>query len=254
MDGNKLFVAIGSCRANRKTKQRAVIDTWAKDLNRREVSYAFVEGSDWHTAESAPREPLMFPKEHRLILPCGSDYYNLRDKMRWLFRWFSGNPENHRYTHIYKCDDDTFLHVDRLLELDLKGFDYVGRAINGGYAAGGAGYILSQLAALIASDLIRPKNIAAYMCKDSWGNHEDEEVGRIMRECGIELYDCRLFHHGNDGRPAPTNNSISGHHIQPEYMRRIWEEFNPSHPTPDPPPQDSLPESHPQTPGSDPPP
>jgi hypothetical protein len=196
----------------------------------------------------------MFPKEHRAVLPCGDDYYDLRNKMRWLFRWFSANPENSRYTHIFKCDDDTFLHVDRLLELDLKGYDYVGRAINGGFAAGGAGYILSQYTARIAADLIRPKNIAAYMQKGRWGNNEDEEVGRIMRECGIELYDCRLLHHGNDGRPAPTNNSISGHHIQPEYMRRIWEEFNPSRPTPDPQQPDSSPESRPQTPGSDPPP
>jgi len=246
MDANKLLVAICSCQANRTTKQRAVQDTWIKDLERLKVNYTFFEGSE----EAKASVRVVHEDKHRLILPCGDDYYNLRDKTRQLCRWFVRMGSNRRYAYLFKCDDDTYVQVERLLQFDIGTFEYAGRMINSGYAAGGA-YMLSKKAIGIVDDLMRPKNIAAYMARGSWGNNEDEAVGNLLRECGIELKNSHLFHHGNDGRPTPKNDSITGHHIQPEYMRRIWEEFNPSPPTPCPPQTDSSPESPHQIPGSD---
>jgi hypothetical protein len=153
------------------------------------------------------------------------------------------------------------VHVERLLALDPGKFEYIGRRINEGFAAGGAGYIVSRRAARFIADWMTPKNPVQY-AQGHWGNHEDMAVGKIMKRMGVELWDNKKFNHGNDYSPTPHNDSISGHHIQPDYMRQLWSEFqqplnpiyvgvSPSHPSPCPTPQDSLPESPHQKSDSD---
>lgn len=240
MDPTQLTIAVMSCRANRSTKQVACQDTWIRTAHANKIPLVIVEGDPSYTLPH-------LRSEYELLVPAGDEYYDLRDKIRWLMRWFCTNvPEWCGGKYLFKCDDDTYVNIDRLLSLDVKKFEYIGRAINEGYAGGGAGYILSRRAARFVADLIQPKNLPAYVRAGVWGNNEDVAVGQIMRECGIELFNCRQFHHGNDGRPKPSNDAITGHHIQPGFMREIWAEFNP------PPPEPPAPEPSSDRPTQDP--
>lgn len=249
MNPTEIAIAVMSCHAHRNTRQVACRDTWFKDAARLKVRTFFVEGHldpSNYLSKVFNEHAVPWLSQNRLNLPCFDGYYDLRHKIKMLMQWFTGvnNMENLFFPHyLYKCDDDTFVHVDRLLALEPGKFDYIGCRINEGFAAGGAGYIVSRKAAKIVADCMTPKNPVQYS-QGHWGCNEDYAVGELMKWMGIELWDNRRFNHGNDGTPTPYNDSISGHHIQPDHMRRVWAEFQPAEQVVlvDPPPSPFLPE------------
>ena len=228
MRSNEIAIAVMSCYKHRTTRQVACRDTWFKDAARLNVKTFFVEGnidpSKTITQLQRWEQRPWQGNPQCLWLPCLDGYYDLRHKIKLLMTWFT-NVMNINYIdfpyYLYKCDDDTFVHVERLLALEPGQFDYIGRRINEGFAAGGAGYIVSRKAAQIIADCMTPKNAVQYSL-GHWGNHEDFAVGELMKWSGIELWDNRKFNHGNNDAPTRENTSISGHHIQPDHMRQLW--------------------------------
>jgi len=126
----KPIVLIASCGRDRAGQESQAA------LLRGVIDYRFVLGAGNSNAI-----------EDELILPVRDDYLALPVKMRAAFRW----ALEHEYDYVFKCDRDTFLHVDRLLasgrEHAQAGDDFVGLVGNpGDCCGGGAGYWLSRTA------------------------------------------------------------------------------------------------------------
>lgn len=136
---------------------------------------------------------------------------------------------------LFKCDDDTYLSFDRLVEY-IKNFDsshplYIGSKIhNHGikYAQGGSGYILTR------SSVHKCINSLKLFVLNSKENKiaEDYSVGKALHMEGIDLLQCNDF-----SCPSPNNvridntipakdilelNTITSHYVNPQTMRYIY--------------------------------
>ena len=111
---------------------------------------------------------------------------------------------SHGYTNVFKCDNDTYVDVPRLLTSGFENHDYVGFDWDGrgGYCSGGSGYWLSEKSCKIV--------IASQFTSD-YGDDtrrslrgEDLQVGEALRAAGVmpvgdSRYRLRV--------PGPTSNN-----------------------------------------------
>jgi len=148
---------------------------------------------------------------------------------------------DYEWDFLFKCDDDTFVAFDKLVNL-LKGYDssevlYIGSRINNPvanrtglmrnlhiYAQGGAGYILSRSAVqecVNASEIFLTSPIS-----------EDRTLGTALKLRGIDLTLTDLL-----STPNPIvakenqsvcvnaiieNNKITTHYVTPQTMKKIY--------------------------------
>lgn len=164
-----------------------------------------------------------------LTLPCPDDYPSLPQKTRWGMLWatttYGGLPINGSSSsssdctmRIFKCDDDTFVHIPRLLDfIDTNPPAYVGHEMTNefpSFASGGAGYLLNRDAAItVAGGLTDPI-----------GN-EDLLVSRVLMAAKIPFTPCSRFHPWNANGPRADNDFITSHYQKPEMMRATWARF-----------------------------
>jgi hypothetical protein len=143
-----------------------------------------------------------------LRLPCPDSYAALPQRTAWFCRWAL---EHSDFDYLFKCDDDTYVAIDRLVAVDLGGRDYVGRDL-GGWASGGAGYFLSRRAArLVACNLVAET-----------GN-EDQAVAQVLREFGIPLHDepGLLPWPVSGPEPSAANGTFTAHGVDSAAHQRI---------------------------------
>jgi hypothetical protein len=140
-----------------------------------------------------------------LFLSCPDEYGTLTQRVQKFCQWAISKRG---WTHLFKCDDDTYVECHRLSEVSLEGVDYLGRDIMfnnpalGHYASGGAGYFLSRKAAqIIAAANIPPVG------------SEDVEVGHALSAAGIHLIDDDRFIPSGGTLPEIGNDLITGHGI-----------------------------------------
>jgi FkbM family methyltransferase len=154
----------------------------------------FVVGGEW---TGSPRVD-----NRTLYLPCSDEYESLPEKVGQFCRWAL---ENRDFDYLFKCDDDTYVRLDRLRQVIPNDHDYVGAEWTPGvnYASGGAGYLLSRRAATIVADQLKGRPVGA----------EDVLVGKCLRAAGIEFHrDHRFIPFGNEVlRPQPGNDLITAH-------------------------------------------
>jgi hypothetical protein len=205
----KLIIGVLSAdnaKAAYRDKREAVRSTWGKDLPKG-VELVFLVG----------RPDLVEAPEKRgdmLLLPCADDYQHLTEKTIWFCRWLQANR---RFKRVLKCDDDTYVHVQRILARDRITADYVGRAtpmrIAAGRrfetASGGAGYLLS------------PKAVGIVAASEPTHGAEDVHVAQVLHDAGITLKESGHFHSGKSIVPQPGNNQVTAHYITPQRMREI---------------------------------
>lgn len=195
-------------------------DSWLKDL----------PSSDIQPLKDLPRAQFFFVLGGNhgitdilgncLRLPVDERYNYLPARTQAMCMWALGWEG---WDYIFKCDDDTYVCLPRLLEFasNLQGEHYIGNECwvpPKGYASGGAGYFLSRYAAeIIARDMRIPCGA------------EDLMVGHYLREKGVPLTLCTSFiPFGKDGPwPAPDNNLITSHYITPSTMVQIYKALNP---------------------------
>ena len=140
--------------------------------------------------------------------------------------------------YFAKFDDDTYVyHREMIRQIENStGNNYWGYPIRYGsfvFGSGGAGYILSRVAAE-----------KLQLCKPSFVIYEDAAVGECMKRDGFPLVDLIGLHphhpyqmirwdkHGHPGdriRPEPVEgymNPLSYHYIQPEEMLRMHDDIH----------------------------
>jgi hypothetical protein len=148
-------------------------------------------------------------------LPCPDGYAELPQKTRGMCNWFLKHSD---FEFLFKCDDDTYVCVDRLLA-HPKQHDYIGHNLRE-YASGGAGYFLSRkAAAIVARDL------------ENTTGPEDLLVGRLLKENGIDIQHDRGFGYWAnwDEIPRQENDRITSHGWRDDRMLDIHREMLTNH-------------------------
>ena len=197
----KLLIGVLSCHKY-AARREACLATWANVDARDDVDLVFILGDSRHPA---PRR-----EAHLLHCPCPDDRDSLSLKTRLFCQWAI---ENYEFDFLFKCDDDTYVHIDRLLQCGTKG-DYVGSPIPGRphyvHPSGGAGYRLSRKAAQHVAVSSVP--LVSY---------EDWLVWRILTNAGVQLQSDSRFVYNNDVRPTGENDQITCHWCSPDVMLEI---------------------------------
>jgi hypothetical protein len=201
----KFVIAITSHRGSnlRDLCRSGWIKRWG---NHPDIAWFFVVGNDYVAANTIT-EPNV------VTLDCHDDYDRLPDKTRATFHYALSTYD---FKYLVKCDEDSWLHIPRLLELEKLDKEYIGD--NHGYRCrlwfknamhdyghGGAGYIVSKRAARLCI-----QNMST-----GHGGCEDLIVGWLMKKYNIPLHDePRLqFDFKDELVPKPTNEMISSHYI-----------------------------------------
>lgn len=185
----------------------ALRETWLKDVEKFKafLEYKFFYGSPHD------REPLA----DEVYIPCGDTYADLPAKTIEICKYAAARD----YGYIFKCDDDTGVYIDRILqELMAHRPDY-GGYLQGRVSTGGTGYWLSRRAFKIIAESATSKN--------HWA--EDVTVGKCLFNHGIQPTHFEGHRIGrehwfypNGYDPAVDMTGISSFHAMRPADLRAW--------------------------------
>lgn len=164
----KVLVAVTNCWMYRK-RQEAIRNTWLKDVPSI-MDVRFFLGRR--------PQPLMCDnglKEDEVQVDVDDGYPGLPAKTRAMCRY----AREHGYTHLFKCDDDCYVRLDRLVASEFDKGDYIGRkrgpsGVWPAPYASGFSYWLSRRAFSIVAD--------AQLTDDP---AEDRWVGNVLHRAGM---------------------------------------------------------------------
>lgn len=210
----KILATILTCSSTQE-RADACVATWIKDIKSPHDYFFYGDkiqsqamGKTWNCSPDEGEHRHRLPKKTYKMLVKSLDY-------EWDF--------------LFKCDDDTFVAFDRLINL-LKSYDfdntlYIGMQIVNpfAYAQGGAGYVLSRSAVqacVNASEIFLTSPIS-----------EDRTLGAALKSQGIDLIPEDLL-----STPHPLiakqdqsvcidaiikDNKITTHYVNPQTMQKI---------------------------------
>ena len=200
----KPLVAVISCHANEEYRQAQLntwIGTWG-DL----IDVRFFLG-----------KPIQENTPNTFYFDVEDTFFDLPFKVQSALEWAHKNE----YTHVFKCDDDTYINVPRLLSCGFEEHDYMGNMAGVWwecYAQGGAGYWLGPK----SLNILHKEGVYKESFRFNWA--EDSSIGAILQAAGVRLKDDRRFFHGTTekwGFPTPSNDIITSHKCPPWRMRNI---------------------------------
>jgi hypothetical protein len=137
-------------------------------------------------------------------LGCGDDFVAMPAKIKALCQW----ALDHGYERVFRCDDDTFVYVDRLMrqayehEVDYGGYDC------GGFAIGGSGIWLSRRALEIIANSTWAEN--------EW--RDDAFIGDALKAHGIKMADLP----GLSEEYQTHAGRVTVHPVSPERMKELY--------------------------------
>ena len=201
-----MLFGILSCQKY-EDKRQGIRETWLNDISQSDDAVFIVGG---HSKVERIGDTL--------LVPAKDDYPSLPEKMYEFWTW--AVTQNHEI--ILKCDDDTYVRIDRLPS--LKNGPYIGHALLSStkkkqkklyYAQGGCYRIDAKLL---------PNIIGHYQPR---GVNEDRKFGLAALIAGVRLQHEPLIQLGYPGEasPTPDNLFVTGHHISPAKMREIHKGF-----------------------------
>jgi histo-blood group ABO system transferase len=200
-EGSRVLVGICSCRAYFE-KRQAVRETWLAGCHAPIVATFFVGNGEAVMADLNYGDVV--------VVNAPDDYESLPAKVMAFFRHALDHFE---FDWIFKCDDDTYLAPERLLELTRGDHDFAGNEFieTSGYASGGAGYLLSRA---LVELLVKDVSLAATGAEDMIIS------GAAVMKGARGLITNRLCW---DGKRIPRrdNDVISSHWLAPDQMRAI---------------------------------
>jgi len=130
----KIFVAICSCNKDKSVELRSACRrTWISKIPEG-IDYRFFVGRNYTGNETDV-----------IQLDVDDSYIRLPNKVRLIYEWVNCNVN---YDYVFKCDDDSYVILDRLKELIIDNHDFIGNEFlkndEKKFASGGAGYFLSK--------------------------------------------------------------------------------------------------------------
>ena len=191
----KILMCILSCDKYKKRRD-ACLETWVVENS--DIESIFVVGN--------PNIKMPVLTGNILVVPCSDEYDHLTHKVRWFCLWALANYD---FRYIFKCDDDSYVVYDRLLDVSDGRFDYRGFDI-GGYASGGAGYFMSKRATMAVVGRLNETHA-----------HEDLKIGKIIQSSGMSFIPDGDFQPFNCTYPTSDNKIITSHYCDINLMRKI---------------------------------
>lgn len=180
-------------------------ETWMRDIcNYPTVDAVFAIGAQGTVVSS-------WRFDDELFLPTPDDYFKLPMRTQAAARWLIDNTAAEV---MFKCDDDTYICLPRLIEAIVKwrslGFDCIGRVYHRTSCMSGCGYMLSRKAVEIVANT------------DFQAIHraEDVAVTKTMHHHGIPVgTTCRFSWRPKDGYPRADNDMISCTYDNPQWFQ-----------------------------------
>jgi hypothetical protein len=185
---------------NEHERREACRKTWMGDFYRAGVPSFFLVGNQEQQVHN-----------DMLYLHCPDDYGSLPQKTRGFCNFAL---KKYDFDYLFKCDDDTYVQVERFVQYDPMGRDYIGVDPTGEdtFNSGGAGYFLSRRAAQIVADELTEQT-----------GPEDLLVGRLLARHGIYRSEDKRFQAWWQPHaiPTPENDGITVHYVRGERMAEV---------------------------------
>lgn len=206
-------ILVKSCRRFRARQDACC--AWAREIDHHGVPVRFVEGGGkWATIIS----------NVLCVVTCGDSYRDNSLKVRDALRLLLTTD----FTHVFVCDDDTFVHPRRWLAHAPQG-DFEGQVfrpqtprehkLNYGrpWICGGGGWWMSRRMCELYIEHVTER------C-----SCDDVLAARVAQDCGIEIVDRQDLYGCNRygvkaGLVAASNQLITCHPIAPAEMQRLYE-------------------------------
>jgi hypothetical protein len=170
-------------------RKQAVLDTWWRDL----AAHSNVVGK-------------MFTGKE---LGCSDKFVDLPEKNRLMCQYGLDNG----FDYIFRCDDDSFVYVDRMVRLTLEYAPEYAGSDCGGFAIGGAGIWLNRH----AMGIVNGENPPAAEWRD------DAFIGSALSAHGIKMFAMP----GTAGENQLLGPAVTEHPVSPEKMRELYNALTP---------------------------
>lgn len=206
-----ILVGVCSCR-HARARRDACRETWLSQIPAG-IVYKFFLGRP--TEEPGDeKESEVFPAEDMsdvVELDVNDSYAFLPAKGLAFYKFAL---EHYSFDWLFKCDDDTYVALERLGSVCKNGCDLIGdiSVLKRGAPSGGAGYLMSrQLVAKFVQHEHEMPGTGA----------EDLIFGSLARRLGACMRADARLHLGNNPGPARNNDVVSCHWCSPEKLRDI---------------------------------
>lgn len=201
----KARILVGICSCNNAGNRRAACrETWLSHPQP-DVECRFFLGR---------REPL--PAEPDVVNLWVDDGYNhLPAKGLAFYRWAL---ENYDFEWLFKCDDDTYLSLERLPEICDERYDLIGDMSVSlrGAPSGGAGYLMSRRLVEL---------FVQHAAEIPPGGAEDLLFGNLASRLGVPMQASTRLLMYNTPAPHRSNDQVSCHWCSPDRLRDIERMF-----------------------------
>ena len=142
-------------------------------------------------------------------LGCSDKFVDLPEKNRRICQYALDNG----FDFLFRCDDDTFTYVDRMVRSTLEFLpDYAGTDC-GGFAIGGAGIWLSR----------RTMEIVARGTWPAGEWRDDAFIGQVLKDHGGLMFSMP----GTAGENQLLGPVVTEHPVSPERMRELYNAITP---------------------------
>ncbi len=197
----KVRVLVGICSCNTAANRRkACRETWLSHPAPG-IAYKFFLGR---------REPIE-GEDDVVALWVNDDYAHLPAKGLAFYQYAL---EHYDFDWLFKCDDDTYVALDRLESLCDDRYDLIGdmTLANLGFPSGGAGYLMNRTLV---------ENIVAHGGQVPATGAEDVLFGQLSRELGARTYATSRLFLNHSVALRRLNDQVSAHWCSPERLHDI---------------------------------
>jgi hypothetical protein len=193
-------ILVGICSARHyKARRQAIRESWLSEPGARIRSLFFVGGD----------QPLENEEDDLMVLPVADNYELLPAKVLAFLRC----SLEFKYDWLFKCDDDTYVALDRLHSLLVEDCELIGNEFveARGSPSGGAGYFLNRqlVERLVGDNQLRLKGA------------EDMIIGEAAVRYGARCIGTTRLCWDSSRCPRPGNNVVTSHWCSPDRMRAI---------------------------------
>ena len=210
----RILVGVCSCHAARDRRE-ACRETWLSQLPDG-IAYKFFLGNKPKEEEKKPgmEAPLCLPEED------WSDVVqlNVNDSYAYLpskgIAFYQYALEHYEFDWLFKCDDDTYVALERLESLCRSDCDMIGdvSVLKRSSPSGGAGYLMNKR-------LVERFVEHAHEVPETGA--EDVIFGIMASDLGASLRADKRLYLGNDLPPTKNNEQVSCHWCSPQRLRDI---------------------------------
>ena len=207
-----LVILILSSKDNKERRQ-AQRDTWLKNIH---IPYRFILGIPFESLESDS-------------LWVNAEDTDLPEKLLIAYKTCLRKFD---FKHIFTCDDDTYVVVDRLLNCGYEEHMYMGNkytfkegAREGkSHAEGGGGFFLSREAIERITQVPLDHELI--------DGPSDTAIGDLAKMYSIKLYNDNRFVQGYSTKkrhgelPTPLNNVITSHYLDAKLFHKVHSQFS----------------------------